>query len=405
MTQSSFKGYPPFLEALRQQAADWDSKGLRRQRKTVHSATSPHIQLTKDCKPSVSFLSNDYLGLAAHPELRQAVSESAAQWGVGAGASALISGHMECHQEAESALAQFTGFEAALLFITGYMANLAVITSLLSGSDDVVFSDSLNHASLIDACRLSRARIERYPHCDTETLAQMLDATPARRRLIVTDAVFSMDGDCADLKRLLSLAEDYDALLFVDDAHGFGVRGPQGRGSLALEGLESDRLIMMGTLGKAAGLSGAFVAASAFLIEHFVQHARTYVFSTAPSPALVGAIPKAIELIQAGDSRRAHLMQLYDRFVLGSRAWRYPIGLHGTPIIPVMVGGANEAMNWVKALVEQSVYVAGIRPPTVPEGGSRLRLTLSAAHCFDDLEVLLNAAERVGLSQGGQAHG
>jgi 8-amino-7-oxononanoate synthase len=386
-----------FLSALKREAKDWESRGLRRYRKTLLTPAGPHLQLMGQIGSSRSFLSNDYLGLAAHADLREGVAEAAHLWGVVSGASPLVSGHMQCHADAEKILADFTGFEDSLLFITGYMANLAVITSLLTGPEDVVFSDSLNHASLIDACRLSRSRIERFSHLDTQHLAALLKATSARRRLIVTDAVFSMDGDCADLARLVDLAEEYDALVLVDDAHGFGVRGSQGKGSLAEDNVCSDRVILMATLGKAAGLSGAFVAATAFLIEHFVQRARTYIFSTSPSPALVGAIPMSLKLIQEGGFRREKLKELSNRFASGVATWRYPTYFYGTPIIPVLVGSELQTMHCVQALAQRGLLVAGIRPPTVPIGTSRLRISLTAAHDLSDVDALLSAAHSAGF--------
>ncbi len=386
-----------FLSTLKREAKDWESLGLRRHRKTLLTPAGPHLQLEGQRGSALSFLSNDYLGLAAHPDLRDGVAKAARLWGVGSGASPLVSGHMQCHADAEKTLAYFTGFEDALLFITGYMANLAVITSLLTSPEDVVFSDSLNHASLIDACRLSRARIARFSHLDTQHLAELLKATPARRRLIVTDAVFSMDGDCADLSRLVELAEEFDALVLVDDAHGFGVRGSQGKGSLSEDNICSDRVILMATLGKAAGLSGAFVAATKFLIEHFVQHARTYIFSTAPSPALVGAIPMALKLIQEGEFRRVRLKALSARFASGVASWRYPTFFYGTCIIPVLVGNEIQTMHCAQALSHRGVLVAGIRPPTVPAGTSRLRISLTAMHELKDVDTLLFAAEEVGF--------
>lgn len=388
-----------FLESLETEARDWSDRGLMRHRKSIQTPVGSRIQMPGKEEPSLSFLSNDYLGLAAHPVLREAVANSAQRWGAGSASSPLVSGHLACHADAEMALAAFTGFEQALLFITGYMANLAVVTSLLTSPEDVVFSDSLNHASLIDACRLSRAQIQRYAHLNMTDLAGLLQNTPARRRLIVTDAVFSMDGDCAPLSCLLRLAEEYDALILVDDAHGFGVRGPHGMGSVSEEAAHSERLILMATLGKAAGLSGAFIAASALLIEYFVQHARTYIFSTSPSPALAGAIPAALNLIQESELRRKHLRDLGKYFALGSDKWRYPPQFSGTPIIPVVVGGERETMRFAESFARAGVWLAGIRPPTVPSGTSRLRISLSAAHTFNDIDMLLDVAGSLGFDE------
>ena len=389
-----------FLSALAEQADDWAQRGLVRRRRTVAGPCGPQLSLAGERGARLSFLSNDYLGFAAEPALREAVAEAALRWGSGSGASALISGHMLPHADAEQALAQFVGCEAALLFITGYMANLAILSSLVQGPEDVVFSDALNHASLIDGCRLSRARVCRYPHLDLESLSELLVATPGRRKLIVSDGVFSMDGDVADVVGLLALAERHDALLVVDDAHGFGVLGPQGRGVLAEADLHSPRLVLMGTLGKAVGLSGAFVAGSGLVIEHLLQHGRTYMFSTAPSPALAGAIPLALDLVggRVGEGRRAQLGLLRSQLqaaAQGAGGRSLPDGR--TPIVPLAVGAAADAIAYAEALAEAGVLVAGIRPPTVPEGTSRLRISLSAAHSLADVHGLSLALEKVGL--------
>lgn len=389
-------GAETFLEALRTQAESWAAQGLNRSRRQVDGPVGPRLQVTGGAS-YLSFLSNDYLGLAAAPELRAAVAEGAMRWGAGSGSSALISGHLACHAYAEQALAEFVGAQSALLFITGYMANLAVVASLVQGSEDVVFSDQLNHASLIDGCRLSRARILRYRHRDLAELGRLLSSTPARRRLILTDGVFSMDGDVADLPTLLQLAEQHDALLVVDDAHGFGVLGPEGRGTAAAAGVASERLVQVGTLGKAAGLSGAFVAGCATVVDHLLQHARTYVFSTAPAPALAAAIPEALRLIRHGQARRDQLGLLRSVLRASSLGWqRRPVD-SGTPILPVLVGEAGQTMGLAARLAERGVLVAGIRPPTVPEGSSRLRISLSAAHAEEDVRALWKAGVAVGL--------
>lgn len=385
-----------FLADLQAQSADWAAQGLRRQRRLVEGPAGPWLELA-DGGRCLSFLSNDYLGLAAHPGLREAVAEGARRWGAGSGASALISGHLGCHHQAERALADFVDRPRALLFITGYMANLAVVASLVQGEQDVVFSDQLNHASLIDGCRLSRARVVTFAHGDVADLEARLAQTPARRRLIATDSVFSMDGDMADLRGLAELAERHDALLLVDDAHGFGVLGPQGRGALAAAGLASDRVVMVGTLGKGAGLSGAFVAGCELVVEHLVQHGRTYIFSTSPAPAIAAAIPKALDLIAEGDERRLQLAALRQQLAVGSRQWlRRPLD-SGTPILPVLVGEASDTMALAGALAAKGVLLAGIRPPTVPAGTGRLRISLSAAHTVDDVDSLCRCALEAGV--------
>ncbi len=281
--------------------------GLLRQRRTVASAQSPHIVV--EGKPYLAFCSNDYLGLASHPQLSKALQQGAQQWGAGAGAAHLVSGHFSPHERLEHELAAFVGKPAALLFSTGYMANLGVVQALV-GRGDTVFADKLNHASLNDAMLLSRASVKRYRHNDMVQLSDLLAQAGAGRKLICTDAVFSMDGDCAPLAELLALCEAHDAWLLVDDAHGFGVTGAQGRGSLSHFGISSLRIIYMATLGKAAGVFGAFVAAEQVVIETLVNHARSYVYTTATPPALSVALLESLRLIQQGDALRAHLHQL-----------------------------------------------------------------------------------------------
>ncbi len=388
---------PAWFAELEEEHARLSRHTLLRQRRVMGSVTGPVVEVAGRCL--TAFLSNDYLGLAAEPQLREAVADGARQWGAGSGSSPLVAGHLACHERAEQALAEFVGMEQALLFITGYMANLAVLTSLMDDEDDVIFSDALNHASLIDGCRLAKAKTVRYPHRDLAALEQALAAHSGRRRMIVTDAVFSMDGDEADLPGLLRLAEQQDALLLVDDAHGFGVLGPEGRGSVTAAGLRSARLVLMGTLGKAAGLSGAFVAADARVIRHLVQRARTYIYSTSPAPALATAVPTALAMIAAGDGRRAQLQWLAAELGRQSSAWRVLPTLGRTPIVPVVLGDAGATMALAQQMAAHGVLVAGIRPPTVPQGSSRLRISLSAAHTGQHLQQLLVAAQRAGLAR------
>ena len=296
----------PFAE-LQRDLDERAAQGLLRQRRTLQSPQSPHIVV--DGKKYLSFCSNDYLGLANHPQLIAALQQGAAQWGVGAGAAHLVSGHFEPHHQLELQLAAFVGKPAALLFSTGYMANLGVVQVLASKSD-TVFADKLNHASLNDAMLLSRAAVKRYRHGDMVQLEQLLVQAQTGRKLIITDAVFSMDGNIAPLPELLALCERFDAWLLVDDAHGFGVLGEQGRGSLAHFGLDSPRVILMGTLGKAAGVFGAFVAAEQVVIDTLVNHAHSYVYTTATPPALAVALQQSLQLIEQGDALREHLRTL-----------------------------------------------------------------------------------------------
>lgn len=375
--------------------AELDRAQLRRRRRVLESPAGPRV--TVDGRCLLSFCSNDYLGLAAHPDLAEALAEGALCWGAGSGASPLLGGHLAPHEALEQRLAVFLGLPRVITFATGYLANLAV-TPALVGRGDEVFADRLNHASLIDAVVLSRARHRRYPHNDSGALERLLKSSTARRKLILTDSVFSMDGDLAPLDRLLALAERHDAWLVVDDAHGFGVLGRQGRGSLSHFGLPaSPRLVLMGTLGKAAGVGGAFVAGDERVIEWLISRGRGYVFSTAPPPALASALLKSIDMIEAGDGRRQHLQALIARLRLGlaplasRRAWRLADSL--TPIQPLVVGAAADALELSAHLEGQGIWVPAIRPPTVPEGASRLRISLSAAHDEADVDALLAALE------------
>ncbi len=364
------------------------AQGLLRQRRTLDSPQTPHCVV--DGEPCLAFCSNDYLGLASHPQVLSAFQRGAAQWGVGAGAAHLVSGHFAPHQQLEEALAAFAGKPAALLFSTGYMANLGVIQALV-GKGDTVFADKLNHASLNDAMLLSRAEVKRYRHNDVAQLAQMLEQTPGGRKLIITDAVFSMDGDMARLPELLALCERHDAWLLADDAHGFGVLGKQGRGTLSHYGLDSPRLIQMGTLGKAAGVSGAFVAAEQVVIDTLVNHARGYVYTTAAPPALSVALLEALRLIEQGDALRAHLYTLVKKLRTGLNGLPWKLMPSDTAIQPLLVGDNHEAVKLSEGLRARGIWVAAIRPPTVPQGTARLRITLSAAHTEADVGQLLEA--------------
>lgn len=368
--------------------------GLKRRRRTLEAPCGP--QAVVDGKPLVSFCSNDYLGLAADPALIEAACAGAKDWGVGSGASHLVSGHQSPHQALEEKLAQFTGFSRALLLSTGYMANLAIVPALV-GRGDAVFADKLNHASLIDAVQLSRADSQRYAHGDLAMLERLLAKSSARRKLILTDAVFSMDGDLAPLPGLLELAERYDAWLVVDDAHGFGVLGEHGRGTLAHFSLDTDnpRLVYMGTLGKAAGASGAFVAGSQLVIEWLLQRARTYIFTTGSSPLIACALIKSLDLIEAGDQRRTHLRELAEQLREGLATTRWQLLASPTAIQPVIIGDNHEALRVASALYERGLWVPAIRPPTVPKGTARLRVSLSAAHTTEQVAALVAALQEL----------
>ncbi len=355
----------------------------------------------------LGFCSNDYLGLASHPTLIEALVEGAHRYGAGSGASHLISGHGEAHAALEDLLAHWMTSSIpharVLTFSTGYMANLALLTAL-GDSSATVFCDKLNHASLIDGALLAKAQVRRYPHCHLTTLERQLKVCATPIRLIVTDTVFGMDGDQADLAALLALAERYDAWLILDDAHGFGVLGQHGHGSLAQAGLRSERFILMGTLGKAAGVSGAFIAAHPVIIEWLLQTARTYVFTTAVPPALAHALRTSLQLI-AGDEGmrrrvllRQHIAQL--RSGLQDLIDAYPaagwvLGASDTAIQPLIVGDNARALALSDRLDTQGMWIPAIRPPTVPTGTARLRITLSASHTADDVQCLLAALHTV----------
>jgi 8-amino-7-oxononanoate synthase len=341
------------------------------------------------------------LGLASHPRVVQALQEGAARYGAGSGASHLISGHSRAHAALEEKLAAFLGPHLeqarALYFCTGYMANLAML-SAFGGLDTAIFSEELNHASLIDGGRLTRADVEVYPHGDMAALEKLLAESAAKTKLVVTDSVFSMDGDLAPLTQLLALCEKYSAWLMVDDAHGFGVLGEQGRGALEHFNLRSPHVIYMGTLGKAAGVGGAFLAAHETVIEWLVQRARPYIYTTAAPPALAHALSTSIDIISSdeGRERRVHLQSLIQQLqsALALRRWQ---SLPSTTAIqPIVIGGNQPALDVAAALLEQGIWVPAIRPPTVPPNTARLRVTLSAAHAKQDVERLaqaLNALE------------
>lgn len=364
--------------------------GLYRTRRLVDGPHQP--ALTTDGEPVLAFCSNDYLGLASHPELVAAATDGVARYGVGGAASHLICGHHSEHHRLEDRLARFTRRSGALFFSTGFMANLGVITAL-AGKGDTIFSDALNHASIIDGCRLSGANVRIYPHGDTTALEAQLAQTQGHK-LVVTDGVFSMDGDVAPLRRLAQLCRQYDALLIVDDAHGFGCVGPDGRGAVLQAGLGEDEVpLVVGTLGKAFGTSGAFVAGQALLLDYLVQKARSYIYTTAMPPALATASCRSVDLVEQGQHRREHLARLIDRFRRETAAMGYQLMPSDTPIQPIMIGDPHEAMALSQSLEKQGILVTAIRPPTVPQGESRLRVTFSAAHTDQQLDRLLAALQ------------
>ena len=372
----------PRLDALQAQS-------LYRRRRLQDGPQQPQARV--DGRALLSFCGNDYLGLANHPDVIAALRDGAQRWGVGSGAAHLVNGHSRAHQVLEEALAEFTNRPRALLFSTGYMANLGVI-SALAGRHDTVFEDRLNHASLLDGALLARARLRRYPHVDASALHRLLKTESAR--LIVTDGVFSMDGDLAPLPELAALARDAGAWLMVDDAHGLGVLGRDGRGSLDHFGLGfNDVPILMGTLGKAFGTFGAFVAGSEELIETLIQSARSYIYTTATPPALAEATLVSLAIARRETWRRERLAEWIERFRTGAARIGLQLMDSSTPIQPIIVGSAAQALAWSAALEAAGLLVTAIRPPTVPEGTARLRVTLSAAHTAEDIDRLLAALE------------
>lgn len=374
------------LEKRRQQ-------GLYRSRRIHEGPQAP--LMTIDGRPVLSFCSNDYLGLANHPEVVKAFQSAANDYGVGAGAAHLVNGHSRVHHELEDALAEFTGRERALLFSTGYMANLGVASALL-GRGDAVYEDRLNHASLIDAGLLSGARLQRYLHADVGSLESKLSVESDRECLIMTDGVFSMDGDIAPLPELAAVAIKHEAWFMVDDAHGIGVLGKRGRGSLEHFGLSTAEVpILMGTLGKALGTAGAFVAGSEDLVEYLVQSARTYIYTTAMPAAVAAATLASLQLVESEGWRREKLQALITRFRAGVEQLGLELLPSSTPIQPLVVGDAGQAVAMSEQLLERDILVTAIRPPTVPQGTARLRFTFSAQHTEEQVDQLLDALSQL----------
>ncbi len=374
---------------LQQELDQRKAQSLYRQRRIV--ASPQDVELEINGERYLSFSSNDYLGLANHPEVIEAFRQGLARWGVGSGAAHLITGHTAAHHTLEEALADFLGYPRVLLFSSGYQANLGVHQALLGRSDRTIH-DRLNHASLLDGARLSGAKLLRYAHTDMDALEQRL-ATPASgRTLVATDGVFSMDGDTAPLPALANECRCGGATLMVDDAHGIGVHGTEGRGTVSKFGLSATEVpILMGTLGKAFGVSGAFVAGSEALIETLIQQARTYIYTTATPPAQAEATLKALQLLQAGEDRREQLQQLIQRFRSGAAELGLQLMNSATPIQPLLIGAATEAVALSERLQQSKILVAPIRPPTVPEGSARLRITFSANHTLEQVDRLLEA--------------
>lgn len=400
------------INHLNHQLREQEALSLRRRRHVAESACAPKQFFSTENNPPrarLTFCSNDYLGLANHPQLIAALAEGAQRFGVGSGGSNLVSGYSRAHATLEAELAEWIAPHIpqtkALFFSTGFMANLALLTAL-GNSQATIFSDALNHASIIDGARLAKAPVHRVPHNDIAALDQLLQQCTTPIKLIVTEAVFSMDGDIAPLPEMLALAEKHDAWLIIDDAHGFGLLGPQGRGSLAHWNLRSERFIYMGTLDKAVGVGGAFVVAHTTIIDWLIQSARAYIYTTALSPAIAHAASTSLRLIleQEGEQRRQHLQSLIERLsyrlksiAVSRSALNWRSGGSNTAIQPLIIGENSVALKVAAMLDEKNIWVPAIRPPTVPEGTARLRIALSAAHTHEDLESLCAALEKINL--------
>ncbi|KOR31484.1 8-amino-7-oxononanoate synthase [Achromatium sp. WMS2] len=367
--------------------------------RTRHILSSPQgPDIIVDGRQMLTFCSNDYLGLAAAPQVIEAMQHGANEYGVGSGSSHLISGHYAPHQELEQALAAFLGRPRALLFSTGYMANIGVLTALL-GSNDALFEDRLNHASLIDGGMLTTARFQRYPHVNLEILKRRLTRSAMERCIVATDGVFSMDGELAPLPELAELAAAHNAWLMVDDAHGFGVLGAKGTGTIEHFGLNVDQVpILMGTLGKAIGVFGAFVAGSEDLIETLIQKARSFIYTTALPPALAVATLEALRLVQAEPERREQLQARIAQFRSGALNMNLPLMDSITAIQPLIAGDTERAISWSKQLENKGILIPAIRPPTVPVNQARLRITLSASHTEEHIARLLEALSQLKIS-------
>ena len=389
-----------WLQDIPQQLAALDAAALRRTRRTVAPLQGARILV--DGQPMLQFCSNDYLGLAQHPAMIEAACAGAQDFGVGSGGSPMVNGHSTANAALEQELARFVQLPRALYFYAGFATNASIIPALV-GAGDAIFSDALNHASLIDGCRLSRAQIHRFEHGDLATLEQLLAACPVQRKLVVSDAVFSMDGNVADIEGLLALCERHDALLLLDDAHGFGVLGPQGRGSLAAAGLTgakaSPRVLYMATLSKAAGVSGAFVAGHELLIEWLLQKTRSYTFATAAPAMLARALQTSLQLIEQESALREQLQARIAQLraglqpLLQGKGWRL-VPSH-TAVQALVVGRNDAALGLMEGLRRHGLWVPAIRPPTVPVGTARLRIALSALHTEADVNQLLAALRQL----------
>ncbi len=376
------------LAALQTALERREAEGLLRQRRLLDSPQAETIQTNS--QQYLSFCSNDYLGLANHPDLIRTMQSAAGEAGVGSGASNLITGHHRYHDILEKQLAAFVQMPAALLFSTGYMANIGVLGAL-AGRGDAIFADKLNHACLNDGSYYSMADFHRFTHNDVKALEQLLQASQAKRKIVAVDAVFSMDGDIAPLKEYLALCEQYDAYLYIDDAHGFGVLGEHGQGTLNHLQLVSPRITMMATLGKAAGVAGAFVAGEQVVIDYLIQTAKSYVYSTPAPPALSATLSRSVQLIEQGDALRTHLQKLVKTLKTHLKLTKWQLMPSETAVQPLLIGSNLDALKLSEYLQSKGILVPAIRPPTVPKNTARLRISLSAAHKEADVINLVQA--------------
>jgi 8-amino-7-oxononanoate synthase len=384
-------------QTIRDELAALKNASLYRKLRSVAGDQGP--VLTVDGREVLNFSSNNYLGLANHPKLAAAAKEAIDRYGCGSGASRLISGNMTLHEELERRLAEFKGTEAALIFNSGFQANTGIL-STLAGEGDAIVSDALNHASIIDGCRLSRAKTVVYSHCDLDQLEAALKRSEAsRRKLIVTESIFSMDGDEAPLAAIVELAERYGASVMVDEAHATGLFGAAGAGVVASLGLGDRVLVQMGTLGKALGGFGAYVAGSGALRELLINRCRSFIFTTALPPAVMAMALAALDLVQSEPERRENLWNNCRSMTTGLRTLGFQIGASANPILPLIIGDAAKCMRLSERLFELGVFAQGIRPPTVPQGTSRLRITLMATHTTAHIDRALEAFEQVGTLQ------
>lgn len=388
-------------KTLKKDLQQLQQQSLYRQRQITDGPQQVHLQ--SNGKQVLSFCSNDYLGLANHPDIAKALKKGLDTYGVGSGAAHLVSGHSRAHHELEEALAEYTGRSRALLFSTGYMANLGIVNALM-GKGDIVFQDKLNHASLIDAAllsaSLSSSQLKRYPHNDLKNISRQLQKVALLpdqpRKLLMSDAVFSMDGDLAPVTQLSALCQQHDTWFMLDDAHGFGVLGKNGAGTAEEYSLNQAHLpIYMATLGKAMGVFGAFVAGSDALIEMLIQKARPFIYTTAMPPALCQATLMSLKISQEQSWRREKLKQLIAQFRAGAEQIGLSLMASTTPIQPILIGDNDKALKMSQAIEQHGLLVTAIRPPTVPKGTARLRVTLSAEHEEKDIERLLSVLEKV----------